>query len=687
MALVACVAESALAQDPPVPADTLRMTADWDAAQFQPRDTRLAFTVNRSPREADGRLVVVVGRSDLSTLLEVRDTRVLLPLRGEELPAGDVEVRAYLAQRGGDWIELGRYPLKLLNRAGFETFAMRPKLDVQSAQELDRRVPENALAGVEADRARDATANGGIEGGFRRQEWDVGIEGLVVGASRGQARLRASQLGPKAPAVDLASYNLRLTRSRLALKAGHLSIGNERQLVNQYRSRGLSAALTLPYGAQIDLAGVAGSEIVGWDDPLGIARPSHRVLTGSLGVEAVPARPGALRVELAAIDGARQPTPAFLQGAVTDREESRGLGAHVVAADPTGRLQLTAGAARSRFTNPFDPSLSGDSTIVAVRPETRTARFGELRLDALRGVKLAGAPTTLSVTARHERVDPQYRSIASTPQADRQENAIDATGMIDAVQLQFAHAWARDNLGGIVSLMTTRTQTQALNAAVPLAQLLRAPQVALLPLITMAWQTVWQAGDGLAPDGGFRDASQVPDQRTDNLVASAMWQRASGSIGLRYNRSSVDNRQPSRERSDFVTDVAGATLALTPSPRLSVGVEVTRDVIHNVELDRVGRNARVSLQGDWRPIGQTALNGSFAFATTNDAIATQRARNTDLRLEASEGFNLYLRPENGSQLRVFLRYARSGIALRTADVVQPNVRQWALSTGLSVRFF
>jgi hypothetical protein len=445
--------------------------------------------------------------------------------------------------------------------------------------------------------------------------------------------------------------------------------------------------LALPHGVDLGLAGVAGAEVVGWDDPLGVSRPSHRVLSGSLGVEALPSRPGALRVELSAIDGARQPAPAFLQGAVTDREEGRGVGGQIAAADPSGRMHLTVGVARSRFANPLDRLLTGDTSIVPVRPETRNARFGELRMEVLRSVKLAGLPTALSIGARHERVDPQYRSITSTPQADREENGIEAVSAIAAAQIQYGFARARDNLDGISSLLTTRTQTQTFNIAIPVVQLLRASPAALWPLITVAWQTVWQSGDGIPVNGGFRDASQVPDQRTDNVVATAAWQRTAGSLTFRYNRSSVDNRQPGRERSDFVTDAGGVTLAVTASPRLSLGVDVGRDVIHNVELDQAARNTRASLQSDWRPIGQAALNGSFSFVSTDDQAATRRARNTEMRLEASEGINLYTRPQNGTQVRLFLRYARSGAALRSADIIQPNVQQWTLSTGLSLRFF
>jgi hypothetical protein len=112
--------------------DTLRIQAEWNVARLQPRDGQLTFTLSRLPRAGDGRVVVVVGRSDLSALLHIAGTRVRLPLQSQRLDAGDNEVRAYLARQDGAWLEMGRFPLRLLDRAGFESLALRPKLDVQS---------------------------------------------------------------------------------------------------------------------------------------------------------------------------------------------------------------------------------------------------------------------------------------------------------------------------------------------------------------------------------------------------------------------------------------------------------------------------------------------------------------------------------------------------------------------------
>jgi hypothetical protein len=679
---------------PAAAASAPSLTAAWDAARFQPRDATLALTLSRPLQADDGRLVVVVGQADLSALLETTGTRVRLPLRGEALPAGGLEVRAFLAPHDaqGAWTELGRFPLKLLGRAGLEAFALRPKLDVQSDGQLDAHLPPDVAASTRAGAYQDLSLNGGVEGTLRRAGAELGVQALVVGASRGEARLRASQLGPHdAPPLDLASYDLRLTRGPATVHAGHVAVGNARHLVNQFRSRGLS--LDVSRGrVQLGLAGVAGSELVGWGDPLGLGRPQHRVLTGSLGLEAVPNKPGLLRLDLAALGGSLQPRPGFLQGSVTDREESRGGSAQLAAADPTGRVRLTAGFTRSRFANPRDPTLGADSAaLVPVRPETRDARFGELRVEALRGDTLLGIPTTLSLAARHERVDPQFRSVGATSQADRAQDALEVTAAAGALQLQATLDRARDNLDRVPTLLTTRTYSRSVNGALPVARLVRARGSSASawwwPTLTGTWQSLRQAGDAMPPDGGFRGAFQVPDQRTRNATLSAAWQRAAGTLTVRAERSSVDNRQPERETSDVTTDVRGATLGYAPSPRLTLGLDLAQNLVRDAAAGRRARDRRVALQGEWRPTGHTSLGGTLGLATSDDPSATRRGRNTDVRLELSQGFDVYSRREGASQVRAFVRYARSGAALRLAEALQPTVRQWTVAGGLSARLF
>lgn len=680
---LAGVAPVARGQDT-VPVDSLTISANWDAARAQPHDATLSFTLSRPLKPSAERLAVIVGLTDVSTLLDVAGARVLLPLRGERIAPGDPEVRVYVVTASGNWREAGRFPLRRLTAAGFDTAAMRPALDVQSASQLDAHLPVGAPS---TNDRQNVTGNAGLDGAWRRAGWNATVQAQTVGASSGPARLRATQLGRRAPTVDLASYNLRLTNNRIGLSAGHFVIGSERHLLNQFRSRGVAADLALLRGLTFAVASVAGSEVVGWDDPFGIARPKHRIVSGTIGLDAISSRPGLVRLELTTVRGRIQPLAAFSQQAITDREQSDGVGAQLTAADPSGRIRLTAGLSTSRFSNPSDRALSGDSVIVAVRPERRHAHFADLTVDALRNGHVFRAPATLSFTLHEERVDPQYRSVGVNVQADRAQHALEAVGALDVVQFQYSISSGRDNLGRIPSLLTTRMRGEALNTAFPLAQLFRAAAADWWwPALTVSWQAVWQNGESTPANGGFRQPFQVPNQRSDNVVVTAAWQRALWTVTGHMNYSQVDNRQPEREHADLVTRAPGVTVGVSPSPRLTVNVDVSRDVQQSADISTRASNRRLSLQGDWRPIGYTALNATVSFASTGDP-ATHRQDNSELAVEVSQGFNVLGRPTSGSQARLFVRYVRSAARLSGAGVLPPSPSQWTLTSGLSAHLF
>jgi len=668
--------------------DSLRVTAGWDIQRHQSHDATLTLVLSRPLRPGDGHLAVIVGRADLTALLEVRGTRAMLPLRRERLASGDVVVEAWLVTPDGHWHAAGEFALKRLTPTGFESATARPRLDVQSDGQLDAGASPAAPPLPRGGTYQDVTINGGIDGAMRRNGWDVTWQGLVAGASHEPARLRAAQIGPDAPMLDLASYTARVVRKGFALQAGHLALGGHRLLTSQFRTRGVAADVRAGRRVALTVGSTAGSEIVGWTDVLGLARPGHRLITGVLGVEAAPARPGLVRVELTALTGALQPLPAFTQQAVTDRESSRGLGVQLAAADPSQRIRLIAGVARSRFSNPRDPLLAGDSSIVAVRPETRAARFGELGVEAVRAATVGRLTANLSLAARHERVDPLYRSISAFVQADRRQDALEATGSLGALQVQASTSHGRDNLANVPSLLITRTRAHTVTAALPVAAVVNATAADWWwPALTLAWQGSTQRGDTTPPNGGFRAPFQIPNQGTASTAVSAAWQRTQWSATYRFNHSRVDNRQVDRARDDQSALANGVALAFTPSPAVSFAVDASRETQRSEGAGSRATNQRVATQVDVRPFRHTTFGGAASRTRTRDNLSTQRGSNLELRLEASQGFNAWTRPAGGSQGRAFLRWARTVADVQAEGATQPRMVQWALNGGVSMRLF
>ena len=669
--------------------DSLRVLAEWDASRLHSFDVPLSMTLTRELRAADGRLAVIVGTTDVSGEVQLHGRRVTVThdaARRSAMRTTDVEV--FLVDGGGQWRTLGRFTVRRPARGGFDSAAFAPRIDLQTDGQMESGRSTAVVIPARPGAWTDVTGTAGVDGIVTLGGWQLSWQGIANGASRADARLRAAQIGLNAPAVDLASYGLRASRNGIAVSAGHIALGSHRLLAAQFRSRGIAAHVPIGKRVTIDLGTAAGSEIVGWGDPFGLARPSHRIASATLGIDAVPAHPGVFRLEFSALDGQLQSLPAFTQNAVTDREASTGLGVQFSAAHPSQRVRLNVGIARSRFRNPVDPALSGDSTLVEVASETREARFGELQLDVLRNTAIVGLTTSLSLAVRHERTDPQYRSVSASIQADREQDAIDASGQLGALQVQANVSRARDNLGEISSLLITRTRAYTLNAALPVAQLFSAGATAWwLPTLTAAWQHGVQRGDTTPPDGGFRDEFQIPDQRTQALSARAVWQRGPLAATYRYDRSLIDNRQPGRERADIRVSVRAVALSIAGGSGLTAALEVSSESQHSTETDARASNRRASATADWRPWRHTAVAIATSFVRTLDLSSTQRATNLEFRTEVSQGVNAWRRPADGSQARAFLRYARTGAALRLAGLRQPLANQWTLNGGLSVRVF
>jgi hypothetical protein len=675
------IPSAAVAQSSPL--DSVRVSAGWDVARPQAFRPELTFALSRPLQPADGRLAVIVDRSDLSALLRVRGTTASLSLRAESLPGGEIAVAVYVVTPDGQWHERGRYALRRRTRSGFDSTGLRPRLDAQSEGQLEQTA-SSSFGGTRAAPFQDVAWNGGLTGTLRRGAWRADLQSLLVANPRQPLRLRAGQLGTDAPVVDLASYNMELAHKSLTLAAGHVQVGNDRLLASQFRSRGISARARVGQRGEVAIASVAGSELVGWDDPVGLARPSHRMQLASVALEAMPQQPGVLRAELTAMDGSLQPLPGFSQQAVTDREQSRGFGGSITAALPSQRARFAMGVAQSRFTNPNDRLLSGDSPIVPVQSETRWARFADLSVEALRQRRLAGVTTSLQLSARHQHTDPLYRSVAAFTQADQRQDVLEATGAMGVVQWQGSAGVGRDNLAEVATLMTTRSRTRAASASVPIASLFSSPSAWWLPSVTLSWQGSGQRGDVPPDSAGFRSDAQRPDQWSTNSTLSAAWQRSGVQLAWRLNRSFVDNRQEGREQSDFRVLVQAITIGGTLRPSLSLSVDLSDEQQDALEQGTRSRTQRVALQGDWRPFRLTALSGAWSTTLTDDQAATRRGRNAEVRAEISQGLR-FRRDPSASDVRAFLRFSRSAAASRFGGLLQRDLPQRTLTAGVSAR--
>lgn len=640
------------------------------------------------PLEEGERLAVFVGETDFTDLFRIGDDgrRLTYAPRAVRFPAGERELVIYRLDAAGSWEELTRRPIRVRGALGLETLSFAPQLDVSIEGQLaEGHDPESAAPPRRTYQdvtGRLSLAADGARGGFGSS-----VRAAAIGVSHRPTALRFGELQSDAPKWDLSDYLLEVRAGRAGLSQGHVSLDGQRHLISGFSSRG--ALLTARPSDRVDLAfgAVNGSSLVGWDNFLGLDDGDHRILSGSLGLEILE-RPGGLRVELSGMDGSVLPVSGFNQGAITDAEESRGFGAVVRAADPSGRVRFEGGFARSTFVNPEDPTLALGDALVPVEEETRNARYLEASAAVLRGVAL-GDSRSLDFTLgwRHERVDPLYRSLGAYAGADRLDHQFEAQAQVARIDIRGSLARSEDNLGDVPSILKTKTRRTGVGVGVPLPTLFASDAfgagASWLPHLSWSFDRTHQFGAGLPVGGGF-DPSHVPDQASVNHTLSASWSLAQWlSLGYRLNRSHQDNRQPGRENADFTNRTHGLTAGVRPLPTLSFDLSLDLESAENHERDETEDTWRAGLRTSWMPLDRSILGFGVSRTVSEDDAATRRRASTLLDAQWSSFVPGLSRLGGG----YFLRFARA-IGETRDDVFDFDDRQetWTFSSGLSFSF-
>jgi len=656
-------------------------------------DSAIVLTLNRALTSGDGRLRVLIGSTDVTALLDGLGSGTVLRYRARllQLSPGQMEVVVY-GVRGREWTELSRLPIRVLTPSGFAASDIKPSVSLTNKGQLAEghsglQPPPNPST------YQTLAFSGGVQSTHERGDWSVRTQSSYVGASRQNEALRFGLRQDRAPKVDLSDYSLQIARGPLSLSLGNVSEGTNRHLINSFASRGIETR----FGGQrvsVSLAALNGSSIVGWDNITGLENNRHRVQSGTLNMELVPARPGALHVDATLMNGSLLPQTAFTQGGIVDAERSAGGGVQLLAASPSQRVRVAAGFSRSRFDNPAnDRELTGDTTVVAVRQERRGASYVEVNAGLLQNASVSGLfSTTLNAVYRHERVDPMYRSVTAQTQSDRLQDSYELAGNVGAIGLQLAHSRYHDNLDDVVSILRTLNRMSTAQASLPIATLVGARRGAsLFPLINYGVNRVHQFGAGIPVNSEF-SASHVPDQVSNLHNGTAAWQLGRWKLQYRYNQTLQDNRQTGRERADFYGVSNTISIDVAARSNLDAGYEASTEHQTNRESAQTNRVRRAGGSITWRPTPLTTITGFASINVTRDDPLTTDVSNRDLRIELTRGFNLWRNPTvGGSRGQLFVRYANtSGInwAFPGGSAFTVTDRAgWTINSGVSLRLY
>ena len=457
-------------------------------------------------------------------------------------------------------------------------------------------------------------------------------------------------------------------------------------------SRGITTAIGIAKIAELSFAAMNGSSIVGWDNPTGFTTNDHRVFGAAFKVDAIKSRPGAALFDVAVLQAAKLPQAGFNEGVVNDKEKSRGAAFHVGAKGPGERISLDAGYTMSRFENPFDPTISEGVNIVAVKPVTKGARFADVSVAMLKDVKLGkNIAANLNATYRHEKVEPLFRTLGATVQANIMQNVLELSGGVGPLAVQASHARAEDNLDDLESALKTFTRVTSANVVLPVASLFSVSKPSpFFPQLTYSLSRTHQFANDLPVNGDFTE-THAPDQVSANQSIDAQWTIAKWRAGYRFNTSGQDNRQVGRENSDLDNLAHNVALAFSPKTWLDLSGTFAFEGAENKEFSQENKTRRLGGGIDVRATKDLALTTALSRTWTDDDPRTQESANDEVSMELSQNVRLFRRAAERPSARVFLRYLRqsSGQTPFVNGVAgdKASTRNWALNSGVSINAF
>ncbi len=329
----------------------------------------------------------------------------------------------------------------------------------------------------------------------------------------------------------------------------------------------------------------------------------------------------------------------------------------------------------------------------AIPDKTRNAQFADVTVTPFPSIVVS--PTTqgtFSVLLRHERVAPQYRSVAAFAQADRLQNGFDVNGTLGPLSLTGSFLWMEDNLDDVPSILKTKTNRAAGNLGVALPTLFGSPekQATWLPVVSLNAEQTHQFGASIPVNADALETF-IPDQVGTVAGAQLSWQAGIVQLGYRFGWSFQDNRQTGREAADLRNTTNGISAGFTPFGNLGLTVELSLERADNLETGRRDETRRLGGNLSWQAFPQTNVQVIASTTLGRDAARTSENDSQELAAELSQGFKLgKILPlsAEGVRGRAFLRYSnRLSSSFDATFGLQNSTAGWQWNTGVSLSLF
>jgi hypothetical protein len=702
--------------------EDLQVTANFTPDQPVAPDTSIELRLSRELKEDEGRIAVIIGHTDVSSLFIINGTRLVYSPALAPLPLGESQVVVSLIGADGAWREVARFPLQVIKaslvptptpisppesestttpakteaparrRFGFDKMAYGPSLLLGiKSQPAQSDFPQSLRP---ADRATftDGTLQFSLRSEMARGRFGSQTQFDLAGSTFQGEALRFGTLGDRAPQIDLSSYLAQFQLGAAKVMIGHTSFGTARHLVNSFSSRGITVTVPITKRFDFSVAAMNGTSVVGYGNFVGLGQRKHQLQSATLGIELLPKRPGGLRLEFSGISAYFQALDSFSQGSINDVERSKGGSVRLLFTDKTGRIKFDGGFTRSQYGNPADPLLSQGANTIAIPSLTRNARYVDISYDVLRGVSLTKSrQLNLTIAVRHERVDPLFKSLGASATADKRQNEVQLSGSIGEITFQARHTRFNDNLGHITSILQSLTRLTQFSVALPAAALWGGTSSTsnFLPRLSYSRSDTHQFGASIPVNGGFQtDPGSVPNQFSTDQTFSADWQFQKLNLGSSYNRSFTNNQQLGRERSDLLNQTMGVRAGFNPNSKLNLNLELTRDSANDLEAAKLSRTWRLGPTASWNVNKHMTWTAGLSNTIAGDRAQTNGSRNTEFDTQFSYRYGIERGGLKKVQAQMFVRYAdryaRShDLVFQTSNFTRIKI----FSAGVNITFF
>lgn len=724
---------------------SLFATANFKAEETVTSERAIEISLNRKLKTGE-KIAITIGETDLTSLFTQSENRFVYDAKLMPLPIGESKVTVYQIVSNNIWKEIVRLPLKVgevkeVQKVEEVKSDETPKTEQQAkteeakASESDKPKteeikteeaktedqPKKVMFGLEKfdflptltlamksqpfqsnfpienqpkERATstDFTMTGSVKQEVKEGKCSVDGNFDFAGSSFKQEALRFGTLGNKAPNVDLSSYLMNFQVSKAKFSYGHTSFGNNRHLVSSFSARGLS--LNIPINKYFDVTGgvLNGTSIVGFGNFFGLRKVDHQVQGATLGIEFIPKRQNAMRLEVTGFNAYIQALSGVSEGRINDAERSRGFGLRFITSDNSERFKLEAGYALSNFQNPADTELDPDGNAVPLKPVTRSAHYIETSYQILKDLKLSSTKNlNLTANFKHELVEPLYKSLGAGAGADRtaQDYSLDAS--IGEITFGYGFNYANDNLRNVPSILKSITRANRFAVALPLTALLgKADKPSpFLPRLGYNIDITHQFGAAVPVNGGFEvDISTIPDLVNTNQTFSSTWQFTKLNFEYRYNRSFADNRQTGVEKNDQLGWTHGFTVGLNPLSILSFNIGLNLESANNLELAQINQTKALTFGINWTPFKGATFAANLSNSLAGDLARTNDNRNTNFDVQFAYNFAKEKSKFRKFGMQSFIRFADTFVRNRDFIIdINNRTRVRILTAGLTFNFF